>query len=607
MHWHYGQLGNIDEEQLGRLYDQRVVLRLLGYLRPYRTLTLLSVLGMLLYTLTIVAMPWIIQQAIDSVVASQSLAGLRTAVLLFAANAVVNYAANYFHLRALAQMGQRVLYDLRTHLFHHLQRLSLSFFDRNEVGRVMSRIQNDVQQLQEFLSILILGLGDLLTLLGIIAAMLLMHLPLALITLTVLPVLFLIMVVWQRYAQVSFMRVRRAIAMVNVGLQENISGVRVIQSLNRQEANIERFDQLNSSHLDANLQASRLSSALLPTVEVLTAVATGLIIVFGGAMVLRGELAVGVLVAFALYIQRFFDPIRNLTMQYTQLQRAMTSGARIFELLDTQPEVTDRPDAQELPRIRGEIRFEDVSFAYQPGQEVLHHIHLHIRPGETVALVGPTGAGKTTLVALAARFYDVTQGCITTDGVDIRQLSQASLASQRAMVLQEPFLFSGTIAENIRYCREGLSDEEIIRAARLVGAHEFITRLPQGYDMPVQERGGNLSVGQRQLIALARAVAAAPHILTLDEATASIDSHTEMLIQQALKQVLQGRTSLVIAHRLSTVRSADRIVVLDGGRIVEEGSHEALLRQGGLYTQLYRLHFAGEPAPAGDGQPRLRP
>jgi ATP-binding cassette subfamily B protein len=367
--------------------------------------------------------------------------------------------------------------------------------------------------------------------------------------------------------------------------------------MNREGINLTQFDELNADHLNANLRAIKLTASLMPSVEVLTAIAFGLVIVFGGRMEQTGSLELGTMVAFTLFVQRFFEPIRALVMQYAMMQRAMTAGMRIFELLDVEPDLVDSPDATALPPIKGGVEFDHVSFQYVPEVQVLNDVSLNIPPGETLAIVGPTGAGKTTIVALVARFYDVTQGRIAVDGYDLRDVTRASLASQMSLVLQEPFLYSNSVANNIRFARRRATQEDIETATKALGAHDFIMKLPQGYETILHERGSNLSVGQRQLIAFARALVADPRILILDEATANVDSYTERLIQDALKELLRGRTAIIIAHRLSTIQDADQILVLDQGQIAELGKHNDLLAKNGLYARLYAINFQDEELP----------
>jgi ATP-binding cassette subfamily B protein len=466
-----------------------------------------------------------------------------------------------------------------------------------------------VTVLQDLLTTGVLTIfSDFVGLALIVFFLLIQDVQLALLTMTVMPVLIVIMALWQRRARRAFIQVRQAIAVVNANLQENVSGVRVIQSLSREGENVRRFDTINADNLVANIEAGRLQAVVMPVVEILSATALAIVIIVGGQRVLNHSLdpVVGVsfILSFALYIQRFFDPVRDLVLQYTQLQRATAGGERVFEVLDTRPDIEDATDALDPEDIRGEVVFDHVSFSYVEGVEVLRDVSLHVRPGETIALVGPTGAGKTTVTALIARFYDVTEGRLLIDGHDIRQIRRQSLTRRMGMVLQDPFLFSGTVRDNIRYGRLEASDGEVEKAARAVGAHDFIVRLEQGYDTVLHERGQNLSVGQRQLISFARAVLAEPRILILDEATANVDTRTEVVIQRALKRLLKGRTSFVIAHRLSTVRGADRVVVMDEGRIVEEGRHDELLARGGLYARLYRMTYQERKPGDGDG---LRP
>ena len=591
-----------DERVIGKVYDHRVVVRLATYVGAYKRDALISIAALFVYTLGNVSIPLMMMLGINwaingGVINDGETWRLHVVGASFIAVTLVHFGSNYVQMVYMPRVGQGILYSLRTAMFNHLQELSPSFFHRTPVGRIMSRSQSDVLQLQETFELIVQSLSDILSLVGIVAIMLVIDWRLALVSMSILPVLFLTLGFWQRFARHSFMRIRRAIAMVNGEYNQNITGIRVVESLNRQDLNLKHFDSLNREHLDANLEASRLSGALQPLVELLIGLGMGFgVILVGGTMFLDGALEWGVLVAFALWIQRFFEPIRHLTMQYSQLQRAMAAGVRIFEVLDLTPAVNDAPGAPDMPPVRGHIKFEGVSFHYVEGVEVLQDINLEISPGENVALVGSTGAGKTTLVTLIHRFADVTEGRITVDGYDIRDVTRRSLVNQMSMVLQEPYLFSGTVKDNIRYSHQDTSDEEVVAAGKAVGAHDFIMALEDGYDTVLAERGVNLSVGQRQLVSFARAIVGNPRVIVLDEATANIDTHTELLIQEALKRVLEGRTSIVIAHRLSTIRNADKIVVLEQGRVAEEGRHQELLSRNGVYARLYAVNYGLTPS-----------
>ena len=582
-----------DDNIAGAAYDHKVVTRLMTYIWPYKRHAIIAMIAVLLYTVGNVAVPWLMMMGITWAVEPENVPRLHIIGLVFLGVTILHFGANFVQFIYMPKVGQGILYSLRTGMFNHLQELSPSFFHRTPVGRIMSRSQSDVLQLQETFELIVQSFSDLLSLVGIIAFMLFIDWQLALVSMSILPVLFFVLGYWQKFARHSFMRIRRAIAMVNGEYNQNITGVRVVESFNRQEANMKHFDDLNTEHLNANLEASRYSGTLQPFVESLMGIGMGFgVVLVGGIMVKGDDLEWAVLLAFALWIQRFFEPVRHLTMQYSQLQRAMAAGVRIFEVLDLKPEVVDKPDAIKLPEINGEIKFEDVNFQYVKDVKVLKEINLHIKPGENVALVGSTGAGKSTLVTLIHRFADVTNGRITVDGHDIRDVTRNSLVGQMSMVLQEPYLFSGTVADNIRYSNKDISEEDVVTAAQTVGAHDFIMNLENGYRTVLAERGINLSVGQRQLLSFARAVVGNPRVIILDEATANIDTHTEVLIQQALQKVLNGRTSIVIAHRLSTIRNADNIVVLDQGKLVEMGNHEELLaKKGGTYARLYAVNY----------------
>ncbi len=582
------------EEIILKGYDPNLTRRLLKFVKPYRMSVFLAIILMLLSSGASVAGPYLLKVALDSGLGTGSLPTLRNVVILYLILALIQWGATYFRVNLMVRIGQSIIYDLRERLFEHLQQLSLSFYSRYSVGRVITRVINDVGVLREFLTWAVLAIArDLFVLVGIVVAMLSMDLRLSLLTFATLPIMVVATIAFRKQARENYRRVRSAISWVNSVLAENINGVRVVQAFSRQEINYHYFkDTVNKNNLDTNLVAARIAAAYPSIIDFLGSLSTALVVWLGGAAVLGAKVTPGVLVAFILYIARFFEPIRDLSRRYDSFQSTMASSERIFGLLDTQVEVEDDPQAIELPAIQGEVSFENVYFNYSDDPApVLEDITFHVQPGETVALVGETGAGKSTLVKLISRFHDPVTGCIRIDGVDLHEVTQQSLRKQMGIVLQDPFLFNGSVTENIRFGRLEATDEEIQIAAKAVGAHEFIMNLRKGYDTPVEEGGVLLSVGQRQLISFARALLADPRILILDEATSSVDTQTERIIQQALATLLKGRTSFVIAHRLSTVVNADRILVIQDGHIVEQGTHSELLVKAGIYYQLYRTGF----------------
>ncbi len=584
----------IEEEMFGKVFDPHIIRRIGAFVAPYRRQFIIAVVAVLVFTLTQLAIPMIIRYAIDKgVMAGAGGAGvLHAALITFACVIAVNFAASHVQETVVGKAAENVLFDIRRAMFAHLQRVSLSFMDKTEVGRLMSRLQGDVGSMQEFLETSVLSVGDIVLLFGIISLMLYLDPGLGAITLSVMPVLFVVRIFWLPLARDAFIAAHETNSAVNGALAEGIHAVRTVQAMGREGLNARLYRVKVLANLASNLRASRIAQALIPVVDTMTGLAMALVVVLGGAMVLDRKLDVGVMVAFLFYIQRFFDPIRSLTIQYSVMQRAMASGQRLIEVLDVQVSVQDKPGAVDLADTDGSVEFRHVSFGYDPRQLVLKDLSFRVEPGQTVALVGPTGSGKSSAMSLIHRFYDVTDGQVLVGGHDVRDVTQASLGRQIAMVLQEPFLFTGTILENIRYNKADATREQIIAAAVVLGADEFVRALPQGYDTMLGERGGSLSTGQRQLLSFARALVADARILVLDEATASIDSATEQVIQRALVTLLKARTGLVIAHRLATVRHADRIMVLQAGRLVEGGTHAELLACGGLYATMYRANYA---------------
>jgi ATP-binding cassette subfamily B protein/subfamily B ATP-binding cassette protein MsbA len=592
-------VGSLDvmAQQKQRAKDRgRVARRLLGELKPYQAVVTVAIVFVAVNAACQALGPLIVSDAIDSDIMQRNGRGLVEHIAMLFGVWTASALSQRGYTRLIGTSGQRALAAIRKRLFEQLQALPLAYFDKRPIGDLMSRLLSDVGTLDQLLSQGVTQLlGALFSLSGVLVAMAILNWRLALVCYLIIPAMLATTSFFAARARAAFRKTRQTVGDVTADLQEEIVGVRQAQAFNRTDVNIQKFRQRNAANRDANVSAVGVTSAFSPTIDFLSTIAMALVIGYGGSLVLHNALTVGQMAAFLIYVQQFFRPIQLAASVYTVAQSALAGGERIYAILDEGREPADAPDARALDGAAGKISFDGVTFAYDPAQPVLHDVSFELPAGQTLALVGRTGAGKTTIAALIPRFYDVSSGSVRLDDVDIRELKRDSLRAQMALVLQEPFLFSGSLADNIAYGRPAATRAQIEEAARAVDAHDFVTQLPKGYDTVLGEGGGNLSQGQRQLLAFARAVLADPRVLILDEATASIDTRTEQTIQRALKTLMAGRTSVVIAHRLSTIRNADLILVVDAGRIVERGTHAALLAQEGLYAELHRRQFRDTP------------
>lgn len=595
-----------DDEMLGKVYDGRLMRRLLGYLSPYRARALVALVAIVAGVGFQLAQPYLVRLAIDRHIAPGVLDGVALVGLLYLGSLAGAFVAEFVQTTTLQMVGQRIMFDLRREVYDRLQRLDIAFFDRNPVGRLMTRVTSDVDAINDlFTSGVVSVFGDILALTGIVVVLFMLDWRLALLTLCVVPLIVLVTQWFRRNVRETYREVRTWVARLNAFLQENLTGMSTVQLFRREARNFQAFDGLNAQHRDANVRSIHYYAVFYPAIELVGALSTALVIWWGGRWVLDDSLTIGTLVAFIQYGQRFFRPIADMSEKFNLLQAAMASSERLFGLLDT-PIVIHSPAVPRAlpPAGGGRIAFEHVRFAYTKDVEVLSDISFSIEPGQRIGVVGATGSGKTTLINLLLRFYDVGSGRIALDGIDVREIALHDLRSRFALVLQDVYLFSGTIASNIRLGRADISDADVRRAAEAVHADAFIRQLPLGYDTPVAERGATLSVGQKQLLSFARALAFNPQVLVLDEATSSVDTETELLIRDALHVLMEGRTTVAIAHRLSTIQDMDRILVLHKGQLRESGTHQELLAQRGIYRRLYELQFqhgAGVTTPSGVG------
>ncbi len=581
--------------------------RLLRYLEPHRSPLLVAGLMVLINTLAELAAPYLLGRAVERFVTAGDIPGLNRTMLLLLGAYLVAWATRGLQFRTTITVGQRVLYRMRQQIFAQLQRLSLRFFDHREAGDLMARLTSDTDVINRILTMgAVQFVSNGLFLVSVLVAMLVINWQLALISMSVIPFMLLSTFYFSRRARAAARLSREKVGEVSSELEENISGVRVVQAFGREQETIREFRQVNAASRDANVQAQTVTSAFRPALDVFSTIGIALVLGGGSMMALRELVTLGTIITFLTYVRRFFQPVRAIGVLYAQVQTAIAAAERIFNLLDEEPDIRDAPEALSEPQVDGRIVFDDVTFGYEEGQPVLQQVAFAAEPGEMVAIVGPTGAGKTTMVNLLMRFYDVDEGQIQVDGHDVRDLAAESLRSRVGMVLQDTFLFSTTVMENIRYGRLEATDEELIEAAKVAGAHDFIERLPAGYETELGEGGSSLSQGQRQLLSIARAVLADPRILILDEATSSVDTRTERLIQEALGRLMQGRTSIVIAHRLSTIHDADKVLVLCSGRIIEQGTHRSLMESEGFYYRLYTSQFL-EATPAAAETEELPP